>query len=78
MSEEYNIQEIKRVLNVLLDAGDAGATRLEVMTDLFLSDRRAKSYIDLIARAGLAECLVDNTFYKITVEGREWLAENGK
>ena len=78
MSEEYDIFEIERLLNVILDAGDNGATRLKVMADLFLTNRRAKSYIDLIARAGLAECLVGNTFYKITVDGREWLAENGK
>lgn len=78
MTDEYDIHEIERVLSVLLDAGDNGATRLKVMADLFLTNRRATSYIDLIARAGLAECLIGNTFYKITVDGREWLAENGK
>ena len=77
MTDEYDILEMERVLSVLLDAGDNGATRLKVMADLFLTNRRAKSYIDLITRAGLAECLAANTFYKITVDGREWLAENG-
>jgi len=76
MSEQYDIFELERVLNVILNAGDTGATRLKVMADLFLSDRKARSYIDLISRAGLVECEIDNTFYKITPEGREWLEEN--
>jgi predicted transcriptional regulator len=76
MSEQHDIFELERVLNVILNAGDTGATRVKVMADLFLSDRKARSYIDLISRAGLVECKLDNTFYKITPEGREWLEEN--
>jgi predicted transcriptional regulator len=75
---EYDTFEVERVLNVIFNAGESGATRLKVMADLFISDRRAKSYIDLISRAGLVECEIDNTFYKITPEGREWLEENGR
>lgn len=78
MDEGYNVSEVDRVLNAILDSGDTGATRLKVMADLFMSDRVAKGYIDLIRRAGLIDCEIEKTFYKITPAGREWLEENGK
>lgn len=78
MDEGYNVSEVNRVLNAILDAGDSGATRLKVMADLFMSDGVAKGYIDLIKRAGLVDCEVEKTFYKVTPAGREFLQENGK
>ena len=78
MDEGPNINEVSRLLNVILDARETSATRLKVMAELFLSDGVAKSYIDLIIRAGLIDCENEKTFYKITNAGREWLAENGK
>ena len=78
MDEGYNIAEVDKVLKVLLDSGEEGATRLKVMGDVFMSDRKAKGYIDLIMRAGLADCIVEKAFYNLTLAGREWFEENGK
>jgi hypothetical protein len=78
MDEGYDVTEVDRMLNVIRDSGDKGATRLKVMADLFMSDRVAKGYIDLIKRAGLVDCEVEKTFYKVTSAGEEWLEENGK
>ena len=78
MSKEQDIEEVERVLRFILGSGESGVTRLKLMGDLFLSDKKAQRYIDLITRVGLIECTTDTAFYKITPQGIEWPQENEK
>ena len=55
---------------VILNSGDTGATRLKLMADLFMADKKTASYIRLMKRAGLIDCRVE-TFQKVTQAGQE-------